>query len=103
MTKSHYERMTRRLIGFVLWLACIFGCFIALLMMFCYIIGSPRKYLGIAIAIDRAANASLNGDYNETISSRAHRAMQNGKKWGCILCKFLNLFQKDHCSRSAGK
>jgi len=103
MTKSHYERMTKRLFGFGIWLICIFGCLVTLFVMFLCIIGSPRKYLGIAIAIDRAANASLNGDYNETISSRANRARLNGSRWGCILCKFLDLFQKDHCQKAAGK
>ena len=63
----------------------------------------PEKAKGIAIAIDRAANGSLNGNYNETISSRANRAKSHGKTWGCVMCKFLDWFKRGHCEDSAGK
>jgi hypothetical protein len=29
--------------------------------------------------------------------------MLEGKRWGCVLCRFLDLFQKDHCQLSIDK
>lgn len=63
-----------------------------------------KKYLvNLLIAIDEFANALTFGSPDETISSRAGKAMQKGKTWGCVLCKFLNLFQKDHCQLAIDK
>lgn len=57
-----------------------------------------KRYLwNILLVIDESFNTLAGGDPGETISSRAGKAMQEGKRWGCVLCKFLNLFQKDHC------
>jgi hypothetical protein len=56
--------------------------------------------LNLAILFDEFVNALTGGDPGETISSRAGKAMNEGKPWGCILCKFLNLFQKNHCQLS---
>lgn len=56
--------------------------------------------LNILIAIDQLGNALINGNPDETISSRAGKAMIAGKKWGCVLCKFLDWFQKDHCKKA---
>jgi hypothetical protein len=60
----------------------------------------PAK--GIAVGYDQLANVALNGDEDETISSRAHRAAQNGRAWGCVLCKLLDKLDKNHCEKSAG-
>jgi len=59
-----------------------------------------RFGVNLLILIDEAANTLTGGDPGETISSRAGKAMTKGKAWGCILCKFLDLFQKDHCLKS---
>jgi len=60
-----------------------------------------KQYLwNILIALDQFANAILGGDPDETISSRADKAQQEGKRWGCILCKLLDLIQKGHCRSS---
>lgn len=60
-----------------------------------------KQYLvNILIALDQLANSILFGDPRETISSRSDKAMKEGKKWGCVLCKFLALFQKDHCQNA---
>jgi len=56
--------------------------------------------LNLLILIDEFFNTLTVGDPGETISSRAGKAMKEGKAWGCVLCKFLNLFQKDHCLKS---
>jgi hypothetical protein len=60
-----------------------------------------KQYLvNILISLDQLVNSILFGDPRETISSRSDKAMQEGKQWGCILCKFLALFQKDHCQKA---
>lgn len=56
-----------------------------------------RYLLNLLIMVDETGNTITGGDPGETISSRAYKAMQNGKRWGCVLCKFLNWIQKDHC------
>lgn len=57
-----------------------------------------KQYLwNLLILIDETANTLTGGDPGETVSSRAGKAMQEGRAWGCILCRFLDLFQKDHC------
>lgn len=51
---------------------------------------------------DRFANAAYNGDPKETISSRAGRGEEAGSRGWCILCRFLDLFEKDHCKKAKG-
>lgn len=53
-------------------------------------------------AYDRLGNAVLNGDSNETISSRANRARKENTKWGCLLCRLLDKIQTNHCQNSDG-
>ncbi|NOV27999.1 hypothetical protein E5S69_31430 [Cupriavidus necator] len=59
-----------------------------------------RYFWNILISIDQLGNALFAGDPDETISSRAGKAMQKRQAWGCILCKALNWFDKDHCLKS---
>lgn len=60
-----------------------------------------RKYLlNLLIAIDQGANTLLGGDPDETISSRAGKGQAQGKRWACVLCRFLDWFQRDHCAKS---
>ncbi len=54
----------------------------------------------IAIALDQLLNALFAGSEDETISSRAYKASLGGKRWGCLLCRFLNWLDKDHCKNS---
>jgi hypothetical protein len=62
----------------------------------------PLKSYGynLAVALDEFGNAITGGDPGETISSRSAKARNNDRVWGCILCKFLNIFQKDHCDKA---
>jgi len=63
-----------------------------------------KKYLwNFLIMLDETGNTLTGGDPGETISSRAGKAMQEGKRWGCVLCRFLDLFQKNHCQLSINK
>lgn len=60
-----------------------------------------KKYFwNVLLGLDQFANSMLGGSPNETISSRADKAMREGKRWGCILCRLLSLIQKDHCQKS---
>lgn len=52
------------------------------------------------IALDQTVNALLGGDPDETISSRAGKAQGEGKRWACVLCRLLNVFDRDHCVKS---
>jgi hypothetical protein len=58
-------------------------------------------WLRILLCIDQLGCVLfLNGCEDETISSRAGKAMLQGKTWGCILCRALDFLQKDHCINS---
>jgi hypothetical protein len=48
------------------------------------------------VAIDEAANVITGGLPDETISSRSARAAERGSKFGILMSKFLDLFEKDH-------
>lgn len=64
--------------------------------------GSSSWLMRVLIALDRLANAILRGKDRETISSRAGRARDEGKRWGCILCRLLDWIEAGHCDKSAG-
>lgn len=72
---------------------------VALIAALC---GSDRAWT-VAVANDQALNAALvgrSGSEDETISSRAGKAAQRGRRWGCILCRMLDLFDPGHCARN---
>lgn len=49
---------------------------------------------------DRAwNNLVLNGGLDQTISAHSALAARQGRTWGCVLCKLLNMIQKDHCEK----
>lgn len=50
----------------------------------------------ILIGFDMFINVIANGHPDETISSRAARASTEGKLWGKIMSRFLDIFQTDH-------
>ncbi len=60
-----------------------------------------KRYLvNLALLLDEIGNTLTGGDPGETISSRAGKGQAEGKRWACTLCRFLDLFQKDHCLKS---
>ncbi len=95
--------ISSRISMLAVFLACLVGLLFVIPRHLWCAIFTPEKAKGIAIAIDRAANGALNGDYGETISSRANRARLNKLRWGCYLCAFLDWIKKGHCEQSAGK
>lgn len=64
----------------------------------------PKDWiLNVLIGIDQLGNALLRGDPDETISSRAAKSAARGKRWGCVLCKFLDKLDPNHCEKSIEK
>lgn len=59
-----------------------------------------RYLLNFAILLDEAANTILGGSPNETISERAAKARNAGRKWGCALCQLLGWINPGHCDRA---
>ena len=71
----------------------------AVWMLLAALVGSPRAWR-LAVAYDQLANTAFGGNEDETISSRAYKAMIDRRRWGCILCKLLDRIQPDHCRKS---
>lgn len=85
-----------------IWLLCVVaGALATVQMLWSILVGSPKAWR-LAKAFDRVGNAATGGDDKETISSRANRAVQEKRRWGCVLCRLLDRFEKDHCKKSAG-
>ncbi|GAB3359101.1 MULTISPECIES: hypothetical protein [Giesbergeria] len=63
---------------------------------------STRRAWKLALSKDQNANAAFNGSEDETISSRAARARDSNRRWGCILCRLLDAIDHNHCNRSKG-
>lgn len=58
-----------------------------------------RYFWNILISIDQFFNTLLGGDPDETLSSRMGKRV-NDCKICYLLCKLLNIFEKDHCEKS---
>ncbi|WP_043330533.1 hypothetical protein [Curvibacter gracilis] len=63
---------------------------------------NPGRAWGIARAFDRVFNVAANGDERETVSSRAARARDEGRAWGCVLCRLLDRLDAGHCDQAKG-
>ncbi len=56
--------------------------------------------LNVMYSIDQLGNAVIGGDPDETISSRAGRAVKEGRCKGCkLLCWLLNKVDPNHCDK----
>ena len=56
----------------------------------------------IVLAYDRLGAATFIGKGRETISSYAGRARRKGQRWGCVLCRWLDELDPNHCEDSIG-
>lgn len=96
-----YLFFSKRIKAFLMGLFVI-ACFpLAALRILGVSVKNPEKAWNIYKAFDLTGNVLLNGQFNEYISTRAHRAMVKSQTWGCVLCKILDVFDKDHCQKSA--
>lgn len=62
------------------------------------IVQSPRAGTA-ARAYDQLGNAVLGGDPQRTVTERAGKAMKEGRRWACVLCKLLDRIDPDHCTK----
>lgn len=62
--------------------------------------GLRRYLLRVLIAGDQLINTLLGGDPDETLSDSLHRHNVEGKRFACVICGFLDLFERDHCRKS---
>lgn len=54
----------------------------------------------LLVSFDQLANTVSGGDPDETISSRAAKARDKGRWWGCILCRVIDWFDPSHCDNN---
>lgn len=87
-----------RFLGFGLFLVCALAALLGLgWMLLSVLFGSGRAWR-LAVSFDQLANTAFGGHEDETISSRAGKARLKGRPWGCVLCKWLDWFDPDHCA-----
>lgn len=84
---------------FILPFALLGGLVVLAWMVPLSVLGRGRRFRSIAIGIDNALSACFGGDGSTTISRRAAIAQQKGRRWGCVLCRFLDVLDKGHCAR----
>ena len=85
-----------------IFLVCTWTVFYFMTFLLVGLVFESPRWWKVATGIDQTGNASVGGSEDETLSSRAARAMDRGDKWGCVLCKLLDYVQKDHCKKSLG-
>jgi hypothetical protein len=49
-------------------------------------------------SISRVLNTITGGAEEDTLSERAFDRSNEGRRWACVLCRFLDVFEKDHCA-----
>lgn len=89
--------MKARLVMLLLLPVVLFGIAIIVLSYLAHIVNNPTKSLDIAKMVDQTGNVALNGRMEQTLSYRAALAMKANKRWGCVLCKALDMFVPNHC------
>jgi hypothetical protein len=94
--------MKQRLLLITLSIIGFAGVALSILWLIPAIIFSPSgtRAWKIIVAYDMLANSATGGDDGETVSSRAYKESLNGNRYGCYLCKFLDLLQPNHCKDS---
>lgn len=83
------------------WLLSHFTHFVASTWLLIAALTGRERAWQIALGYDHLGNTVTGGRPEETISSRAYRAMTEKRRWGCVLCKLLDYIQKDHCKIAA--
>lgn len=59
-----------------------------------------QYFWNLLIALDQFGNTVLAGKPDETISSRAGKAVKRGNPLAVFLCKVLHVFDRGHCDKS---
>lgn len=63
-------------------------------------LASHKRAWELLASGDQLGNAAFNGDRDMTISQRAALARNEGKRWGCRLCRWLDWVDDQHCDKS---
>lgn len=59
-----------------------------------------RWVLNWLVLLDEGVNMLTLGDPGETISSRAGKGARRGVRWCCVLCRFLDRIDRNHCEKA---
>ena len=92
--------LLKRFAIFALLIVCQLAVIAAIPRAAWALIFNPDKAFDLACGYDLLGNIVTNGEIGDYISSRAYRAMQDGREWGCVLCKVLDWIQPNHCENS---
>ncbi|MFB6399923.1 hypothetical protein [Pseudomonas putida] len=92
--------MVKRLVGLALAMLCGLAGLVAWFLLLGAVVFGSARAQRLAVSFDQLANTALGGHEDETISSRAAKAARKGKRWGCLLCKLLDRFERNHCENS---
>ena len=92
--------MVVRLRLVLLWLLCTLAGLLACAWMLASALAGSNRAWRLAVAHDQLVNVVFGGHEDETISSRAGKAARRGRKWGCLLCRFLDRLDPNHCEKS---
>jgi hypothetical protein len=91
------ENLKKRAALLGIWLLCQLAAWVAGWRMLWSVFSNPAKAWNLAVAYDLLGNVAANGWLGETISSRAGKAQREGRRWACVLCRLLDVFDKNHC------
>lgn len=91
--------MTRVYLAMLLPLLFVGAVFVFIRYLACVFVNAPKAW-NIAKMVDETCNVGANGQINTTISARAARARNSGRRWGCALCWILDRIQANHCANS---
>jgi hypothetical protein len=94
--------MMRGLLLFVILLLAQLGHVVASIWMLAAILTGSNRAWEISLGWDHLLNALTGGKPGEKVSSRANRARREGRRWGCVLCKWLERVDPvpGHCERA---
>jgi hypothetical protein len=77
----------------------LLGALVTLRLVWAAFTAPERAWL-ILIAVDDLMNVVTNGWLGQTISKRAADARAEGKRWGCVLCRWLDEAEPGHCDKA---
>lgn len=92
--------MKSRVLLIALWLLCLLASAVAALWMLLATLVGSRRAWRLAVAHDQLINAATGGNEDETVSSRAAKAARDGRRWGCVLCRWLDKIDPGHCEKN---
>lgn len=59
-----------------------------------------RYLISVGVSLSILLNALTGGRSPETFSLRSARARNGGKRWGCVMCRLLDVLDENHCDRT---